>query len=775
MGNAGDVPNLHVVAGEGLPTQWAEGLPLGNGELGVMCWSDGSHLRFSLDSASAWDLRYGSGPPDFGQLTYADLRRWVADEDWDAIRAAAERRGGRDPLRPTKVSLGRLDLHCEFDANSRLTLNLEDASVRGLLPRGDGTHDLSAFVCRERDVFCLRIDPWPDGARLEFVPFYEANPPLAALEHPPVDVRERDGLTVAVQHVLPDLFLALCWNAQGPEVFVAYAHASDADSAAAEALAAHPHAEGPTHAEFFEAHSQAWREFWSASAIALPDRDDEFLWHFGLYLLASCARRGSSPPGLQGLWAMDGREPPWRGDYHADMNVQETFWSAAPGNHLDLLDVWLDYAHAVLPEVERVTRAIFGTEGAFWFCAFLPGYRPIIGSDWHPTALAWSHTGWLAQLAWLRWRYSMDRGWLAERGYPLVRSTFEFYSANLEEGADGRYHVPLSSSPEYDGPRPSAWCRDPNIDIALIRRCCDWVIEMEGALAIDELSARAREIHERLAPCHLVEFDYPSFYVRDAAPPGRNVLALWEGKPLDYSHRHPSHLMAIHPAMDLTVDGSEREREIIRASLLHYLALGQYCWAGHTYVQMVSLAAVIGEGEMAHNFLRHYRDHWTLPGGLHFNREIGWQGNTFFGGVAWERISEQAPFTIETTCGIACGIADMLLQGWGDYLRIFPAVPRAWRDALFVDLRAEGAFTVSALMRDGRVRWVRITAEVERECRLRDPFGGEALEVLGAQPREVDGLLTWPMAAGQTVTLFADGWAHPDMAQQAEAIRGGGR
>ena len=52
------VTNPHAIRYQQLPTQWAEGLPLGNGEIGVMCWSDGKRLRFTIDSASAWDLRH---------------------------------------------------------------------------------------------------------------------------------------------------------------------------------------------------------------------------------------------------------------------------------------------------------------------------------------------------------------------------------------------------------------------------------------------------------------------------------------------------------------------------------------------------------------------------------------------------------------------------------------------------------------------------------------------------------------------------------------------
>ena len=144
-------------------------------------------------------------------------------------------------------------------------------------------------------------------------------------------------------------------------------------------------------------------------------------------------------------------------------------------------------------------------------------------------------------------------------------------------------------------------------------------------------------------------------------------------------------------------------RKIIEASISHYLALGQYGWAGHTYVQMVCMAAAIGESEMAYNFLRCYRDRWILPNGLHFNREIGRQGNSHFFLADRERFSEKAPFTINETCGISSGISDMLVQGWGDCIRVFPAVPARWKDILFVDLLTENAFKVSALMRAGRV------------------------------------------------------------------------
>jgi hypothetical protein len=767
---AGDVVgNPHVIRYTRLPTQWAEGLPLGNGEIGVMCWSDGRQLRFTLDSASAWDLRHKSGEPDYSQLSYSKLREWVADGDYDAIQAAAGRIGERDRLRPTKLYLGRFDLEVEFEAESELSLCLADASVRGVLRRGATTHNLHAFVNRTQDLFCLQLDPWPEGARLKLRPFDEVSPGLAALGHPQLEISHEGGLTVAIQQILPDTFFAVCWNRDGPEVYVSVAKAKNAAAACQQALAHHPGHRPNAYRELFADHQQAWEDFWSVSSVSLPERDLEFLWYFGVYALASSARIGSNPPGLQGLWAMDGRVPPWRGDYHTDMNVQETFWPALPSGHLDLMDVWLDFAGETLPAAERITREVYGTDGAFQLVNLFPEYTGLPGAG--PVSFAWSHTGWLAHLAWLRWRYSMDTDWLERRGYPIVRSAFLFYSSNLVKEDDGRYHVPLSSSPEYGGSTLTAWCKDPNIDIALIRRCCDWICEMEQALNIDKLSGRAREIHEKLVPYHLATFDHPAYYVRDGAPAGKCVLTLWKDKLLDYSHRHPSHLMAIHPAMDITVEGGEAERKIIQATVGQYLTLGQYGWAGHTYVQMVCLAAAIGEPEMAYNFLRCYRDRWVFPNGLHFNREIGRQGNSHFFLADRESFSDKAPFTINETCGISCGISDMLVQGWGDCLRLFPATPARWQDVLFVDLRTEGAFRVSALRRAGQVPWVRITAEVDGLCRLRNPFDDRPFEASGCVPKTEKGLLIWPMTARQTVSLSLPEFETPDLAQESGIIR----
>ena len=81
-------------------------------------------------------------------------------------------------------------------------------------------------------------------------------------------------------------------------------------------------------------------------------------------------------------------------------------------------------------------------------------------------------------------------------------------------------------------------------------------------------------------------------------------------------------------------------------------------------------------------------------------------------------------FTLEGNFLAMEAIQEMLLQGWGGTLRVFPAVSEKWSDASFENLRAQGALVVSARRQAGQTIWVRIRALADSPLRLRDPFDG---------------------------------------------------
>ena len=724
----------HGIVHRSAPREWHDGFPLGNGSLGAMFWGTGSPLCLTLDRADLWDLRSNDAYQRNPDYSYDGLLRLAAEGRFDEAREVFETRHLRDnPIGPTKISIGRAELNLGEAVGYECSLDLATASVRGTVRTTAGERRLLTFVCHGRNVICLRVGGVDAETPLTLTPLAEMNESLAELGHPPPEVTAEPNSQVLCQAIPEGPSYAVSWNTTGPDYYVAVETAPTPGEARKASLAAWRAAADAGLDRLYQEHMAAWERFWQRSAVYLPEERIELLWYFGLYLLASATRQGQLPPGLQGVWAMDGVLPPWRGEYATNMNVQETFWPALAAGHLDLMDCWCDFMHACLPLAKAFTRRFFGTEGSFWPGQLGPQLAPIWG--WYTVLYAWSHSGWLAWMVWLRWRYSMDTTWLAHTGYPLVAEVFRFYRANLRPGEDGHLHVPLSTSTEYGCNTPAAWSPDPTIDLALIGRCCDWVVEMEEALGIADLTSAAREVRATLAPYALTE---------------DNVLCLWAGQPLDVSYHHPSHLMPIHPAMDLTIEGDDGAREIIQASLEHYFSLGQYGWGGHTYAQMASFGAVVGRPEFAYDCLLHVAEYWVGPNGLHFNRDLRCTGTTQYCG-------DERLFTIEANCGVAAGISDMLLQGWGDIVRVFPAVPAHWQDIAFRDLLTEGAFTVSAIRREGRTVWVKVRANVTRRLCLRDPFAGVEVTVSGPALQRDGDVFAGQMDAGQEVELSLPG------------------
>jgi len=73
-------------------------------------------------------------------------------------------------------------------------------------------------------------------------------------------------------------------------------------------------------------HRAYWADFWAKSSVRVPEAD--ILRHYYLvqYFYGAASRRGSPPMPLQGVWTADaGGLPPWKGDYHNDLNTQMTY------------------------------------------------------------------------------------------------------------------------------------------------------------------------------------------------------------------------------------------------------------------------------------------------------------------------------------------------------------------------------------------------------------------------------------------------------------------
>jgi len=82
-------------------------------------------------------------------------------------------------------------------------------------------------------------------------------------------------------------------------------------------------------------------------------------------------------------------------------------------------------------------------------------------------------------------------------------------------------------------------------------------------------------------------------------------------------------------------------------------------------------------------------------------------------------------------------IQEMLLQSHNRKIRIFPAMPDTWPDAAFENLRAEGAFLVSARRKAGRCVFAKIHSEKGGRVMVQCDFGEGQVNITAGEKKAV--------------------------------------
>jgi alpha-L-fucosidase 2 len=700
-----------------LARSWDEAIPLGNGMIGALVWQRDKTLRMSLDRADLWDLR------EIKEFKRPEFRfSWVVEQatkgDYRLVQELGDVPYDRDAA-PTKLPGAALELDIpDIDEVEAVQLRLEDAlcTVRW---RSGVRLQTYVHATEERGWFQItgmrkeikpRLIPPPYSSPDTATAAGNSGPggnDLRRLGYSAPELTESKNVIVYRQQ---------CYGEFSYSVHVSWS--VDQDNTLTGSWEIHPSQsyslqkrEKPTGVVRFteklsfekdlRTHAEWWKRFWARSSIQLPDSILETQWYRELYKFGSASRRGAPPITLQAVWTADNsRLPPWKGDFHHDLNTQLSYWPSYSSNHLEEELAFLEWLWWCRPVAERYTKTYFGTSGLnFAGVSTLTG-EPMGG--WIQYSLSPTVSAWLSHHFYLHWRYSLDRTFLRERAYPWIRAVAVHLDEISVRDSLGRRKLPLSSSPEIHDNRVEAWFRETtNYDIALIRWLFGAAAELAGEAGFKEEAARWSRIKS----------EWPDL----AIAPGNGKLLVAPGEELKESHRHFSHLMAIHPLGLLDWNRGEPDKKIIDASLTDLERLGPDWWCGYSYAWLGSMWARAQNGEKAAEALKIFSTCFCLPNSFHVNGDQSGTGKSKF---------TYRPFTLEGNFACAAGIQEMLLQSHNGVLRVFPAIPSGWEDVSFTTLRAEGATLVSAERRNGRTQAVKITCEKGGPVKLADPFGG---------------------------------------------------
>jgi alpha-L-fucosidase 2 len=77
------------------------------------------------------------------------------------------------------------------------------------------------------------------------------------------------------------------------------------------------------------------------------------------------------------------------------------------------------------------------------------------------------------------------------------------------------------------------------------------------------------------------------------------------------------------------------------------------------------------------------------------------------------------PFQIDGNFGGAAGIMEMIVQSWGDEIRLLPALPSAWPEGEVRGIRARGAISIDMHWRAHKVASLELTGPANKSVTLR--------------------------------------------------------
>lgn len=701
-----------------LASTWDEAIPLGNGMLGALIWQKEGNLRFSLDRADLWDLRpmENLSKPEFSWKWVQDH---VAKKDYKPVQAMFDVPYDASPA-PSKIPGAAL----EFAAGSlgevgQVKLTIQNALCEVTWKNGA---KLNTFVDAAGSTGWFRFE----NVGADFIPvlippqYRKAGVSANDNSVTGLDL-QRLGYEQGVVKKEPTrlVYRQKGWNGFEYEVAVTWKHSNhtligvwtisssiaekNGKKPAGEQLPEQPDNSG--YEKAFQLHSEWWKTYWEKSSITIPDPTLEKQYYQEQYKFGAAARADAPPISLQAVWTADnGKLPPWKGDFHHDLNTQLSYWPSYSANHLDLETGFLNWLWTYRETFKKYTKTYFGTSGMN-----VPGVTTLTGEPmggWIQYSLGPTVGCWLAQHFYLHWQYSQDEQFLRERAWPWINDVATYLDAISVKQSNGMRKLPISSSPEIHDNSINAWFAETtNYDLSFIR----WTFEKAS-----ELAARLGK-KEEAAKWSAISKEWPAFALDE-----KGGFAFAPGNPYVESHRHFSHLVGWHPLGIVDWSNGEKEQKIIRETLKNLETVGPDFWCGYSYSWEANLYARAFMGDKAANALHIFSENFCLPNSFHVNGE---QFNKGYSKLKYR------PFTLEGNFAFAAAVQEMLVQSHTGIIRLFPAVPSAWKDISFATLRCQGAFLVSAKQENGKVRNVEIASEKGGLCRLKNPFGTDAFQV----------------------------------------------
>ena len=466
---------------------------------------------------------------------------------------------------------------------------------------------------------------------------------------------------------------------------------------------------------------------------------DALFFQYGRYLTIASSRENSPLPiALQGFFNDNKAcNMGWTNDYHLDINTEQNYWAANVGNLAECNAPLFTYIKDLAHHGAKTAEVVYGCKG--WTAhttANVWGYTPASSTIiWGLFPMAGS---WIASHLWTQYEFTQDKQYLAETAYPLLKGNAQFILDFLAKDPKSGY---LMTGPSIS---PENWFRTVGGEemVASMMPACDRELAYEilsNCVRASEILDTDREFADSLRTAIA---QLPPIQLR-----ANGAIREWfedfeEAHP---NHRHTSHLLALYPFSQITLEKTPELAEAARKTIENRLSAENWEDTEWSRANMICMYARLKDAQEA------YKSVQLLQGKL--SRENLMTVSP--GGIAG---AEGDIYSFDGNPAGTAGMAEMLIQNHEGYVEFLPCLPVEWKDGSFKGLCLKGGAEATAEWTNAVINKASLKATADQVLKVKIPQGKKYRVLLNGKEAianpDAKGLITVDMKRGDLLELL---------------------
>ena len=762
---------------------WMESLPIGNGRLGAMTYGGIEEEKLALNESTMWSGQYNENQnKPFGREKMNQLRKLFFEGKLsEGNRIAGDNLHGNQTSFGTHLPIGDLKMQFIYPEGKvtgyRRSLSLDEAISSVSFNSGGVNYKREYFATNPDNVLVLRLTAdkqksitmnmgldlmrqadlsvennqlvftgkvdfplhGPGGVCFEGRIAVLADNGEVKMEQSGVSIKEADAVTLIVDvrtdYKSPD-YKTLC--------------ADGVEKAAAK-----------SYDELKQAHIKDYNTLYNRVSIhfgqdanrAMPTDVrwkqvkegktdtglDALFFQYGRYLTIASSRENSPLPiALQGFFNDNKAcNMGWTNDYHLDINTEQNYWAANVGNLAECNAPLFTYIKDLAHHGAKTAEVVYGCKG--WTAhttANVWGYTPASSTIiWGLFPMAGS---WIASHLWTQYEFTQDKQYLAETAYPLLKGNAQFILDFLAKDPKSGY---LMTGPSIS---PENWFRTVGGEemVASMMPACDRELAYEilsNCVRASEILDTDREFADSLRTAIA---QLPPIQLR-----ANGAIREWfedfeEAHP---NHRHTSHLLALYPFSQITLEKTPELAEAARKTIENRLSAENWEDTEWSRANMICMYARLKDAQEA------YKSVQLLQGKL--SRENLMTVSP--GGIAG---AEGDIYSFDGNPAGTAGMAEMLIQNHEGYVEFLPCLPVEWKDGSFKGLCLKGGAEATAEWTNAVINKASLKATADQVLKVKIPQGKKYRVLLNSKEAianpDAKGLITVDMKRGDLLELL---------------------